>query len=48
VQVFNYQYGARPELVQATSLMAMVLPLIIFFFAQKIFMRGIVITGVEK
>jgi len=48
VQVFNFQYGARPELVQATSLMAMVLPLVIFFFAQKIFMRGVVITGVEK
>jgi multiple sugar transport system permease protein len=48
VQVFNYQYGPRPELIQATSLMAMVLPLLIFFFAQKIFMRGIVVTGVEK
>jgi multiple sugar transport system permease protein len=45
---FNFQYGPRPELVQATSLMAMVLPLIIFFFAQKFFMRGVVITGVEK
>lgn len=48
VQVFNFQYGPRPQLVQATSLMAMVLPLVIFFFAQKIFMRGVVITGVEK
>jgi multiple sugar transport system permease protein len=48
VQLFNYAYGSRPELVQATSLMAMVLPLAIFFVAQKIFMRGVVITGVEK
>lgn len=48
VQVFNFQYGSRPELVQATSLMAMVLPIVIFFFAQKVFMRGVVITGVEK
>ncbi len=48
VQEFNFQYGARPELVQATSLMAMVLPIVIFFFAQKVFMRGVVITGVEK
>ncbi len=48
VQVFNFQYGPHPELIQATSLMAMVLPLIIFFFAQKVFMRGVVITGVEK
>jgi multiple sugar transport system permease protein len=48
VQTFNFQYGSRPELVQATSLMAMVLPLVIFFLAQRIFMRGVVITGVEK
>jgi multiple sugar transport system permease protein len=48
VQVFNFQYGPNPELIQATSLMAMVLPLLIFAFAQKIFMRGVVVTGVEK
>jgi len=48
VQVFNFQYGPRPELIQATSLMAMVLPLLIFVFAQKVFMRGVVITGVDK
>jgi multiple sugar transport system permease protein len=48
VQKFNFAYGAQPELVQATSIMAMVLPLTIFFLAQRIFMRGVVITGVEK
>jgi multiple sugar transport system permease protein len=48
VQIFNFRYSAQPELVQATSLMAMVLPLVIFFFAQKVFMRGVVITGIEK
>jgi multiple sugar transport system permease protein len=48
VQRFNFQYGSSPELVQATSMMAMVLPLVIFFLAQKVFMRGVVITGVEK
>lgn len=48
VQQFNFQYGPHPELIQATSLMAMILPLIIFFAAQRVFMRGVVITGVEK
>jgi len=48
VQVFNFQYGAHPELVQATSLLAMALPLAMFFLAQRFFMRGVVITGVEK
>lgn len=48
VQQFNFQYGPQPQLIQATSLMAMVLPLLIFIFAQKVFMRGVVITGVDK
>lgn len=48
VQVFNFQYGSRPELVQATSLMAMILPIAIFFFTQRIFMKGVVLTGVDK
>ena len=48
VQIFNFRYGPQPELVQATSLMAMIVPLLIFFMAQKVFMRGVVITGVEK
>jgi multiple sugar transport system permease protein len=48
VQVFNARYGSRPDLIQATSLMALVLPVIIFFLAQRFFMRGVVITGVEK
>lgn len=48
VQVFNFQYGSRPELIQATSLMAMVLPILIFFFAQRIFMKGVILTGVDK
>jgi multiple sugar transport system permease protein len=48
VQQFNFIYGPHPELIQATSLMAMVLPLIIFFIAQRAFMRGVVFTGVDK
>ena len=48
IEIFNFQYGPKPQLVQATSLMAMLLPLIIFFAAQRVFMRGVVITGVEK
>jgi multiple sugar transport system permease protein len=48
VQVFNYQYGPRPELVQATSLMALLLPVILFFVAQRFFIQGVVVTGVDK
>jgi len=28
--------------------MSIVVPVLMFFFAQRAFMRGIVITGVEK
>lgn len=41
-------FQTRPDLLMAASLMAMVVPLIIFFLAQRFFMQGIVITGVEK
>lgn len=45
---FNSIHGSSPELVQAATLMTLVIPMIIFFIAQRAFMRGIVITGVEK
>jgi multiple sugar transport system permease protein len=48
MQVFNALFGQRPELLQATAVMAMALPLVAFLSAQRIFMRGVVMTGVEK
>ncbi len=48
IQVFNFQYGSRPHLIQATALMGLTLPVIVFFLAQRVFMRGVVVTGVEK
>ncbi len=45
---FNNLYSGRTNLIQAASLISAVIPLIIFFFAQRIFMQGVVITGVEK
>ena len=45
---FNNLYAARTNLIQAASLISAVIPVIIFFFAQRIFMQGVVITGVEK
>jgi multiple sugar transport system permease protein len=48
MQAFNATYASRPDLVQATAVMAMALPLLVFFLAQRVFMRGVVFTGVEK
>jgi multiple sugar transport system permease protein len=50
LQAFSSQYGSANSgtLTQAASLMAMIVPVAIFFFAQRVFMRGVVISGVEK
>jgi multiple sugar transport system permease protein len=48
LSTFNGIYGQRPELIQAASLMTLILPLILFLAAQRFFIQGIVITGVEK
>jgi len=48
LQRFNATYGRVPNLIQTGALIALVLPVVIFFFAQRVFMQGIVITGVEK
>ena len=41
-------YGQRPELIQAGALATLLVPLILFFLAQRFFVQGIVITGVDK
>jgi multiple sugar transport system permease protein len=48
LSTFNGIYGAQPQLIQAGALMALILPLLLFIFAQRFFVRGIVITGVDK
>lgn len=48
MQVFNALYASQPHLIQATAVMAMALPLLVFFFAQRFFMQGVVVTGVDK
>ena len=38
----------QPTLIQAAALMTMAVPVVVFFLAQRAFMRGVVVTGVEK
>jgi multiple sugar transport system permease protein len=45
---FNGIYGQQPQLIQAGALMALLLPMLLFFVAQRFFVQGIVITGVDK
>jgi multiple sugar transport system permease protein len=50
LQAFSATYSASGTgyLTQAAALMAIVVPVAIFFVAQRAFMRGVVISGVEK
>ena len=45
---FNGLYSSEPELIQAAAIMTMLIPLLIFFFMQRYFMQGVVVTGVDK
>ena len=48
VQEFNFIYGTRGDLIQATSMLALILPVLLFFLAQRFFMQGVKFTGVDK
>jgi multiple sugar transport system permease protein len=48
LQRFFRLFTQQAELLQAASIMSLTIPIIIFFFAQRFFMQGVVITGVEK
>ena len=45
---FNGIYSREPQLILAASIISMIIPLAIFFLAQRAFIQGIVITGVDK
>jgi multiple sugar transport system permease protein len=45
---FNNAFGTQPGMLMAATLMTISVPVIIFFLAQRQFMQGVVMTGVEK
>ena len=48
IQQYNALYASQPTLIQASALMTMAVPIVVFLLAQRAFMRGVVVTGVEK
>jgi multiple sugar transport system permease protein len=48
IATFNALYSQKPTLIEASAILAAIVPVVIFFLSQRAFMRGIVITGVEK
>jgi multiple sugar transport system permease protein len=45
---FNGVYYQNPAFIQAGNMMTLLIPVILFVIFQRVFTRGIVITGVEK
>ena len=45
---FNGIYHARANLIQAGNIMTLLIPVVLFVMFQRVFTRGIVITGIEK
>ncbi|MBI2940177.1 MAG: carbohydrate ABC transporter permease [Chloroflexi bacterium] len=48
LSAFRGEYSTSWHLLMAASLVAMLPPLLVFFFAQKYFIQGVVFTGVKS
>lgn len=48
LRFFNTQYDSSPELIQAGAMLALIIPVIVFLFAQRVFLKGIDLSGVQK
>jgi len=45
---FNNLYTGKQNYIQAVALVSLLVPLVLFAFAQRFFIQGVVITGIEK
>jgi multiple sugar transport system permease protein len=48
IQYYNQTYTFEPYMIQATAIMGLVLPVILFFVGQRVFMRGVVAPSIGK
>lgn len=48
IQSFKALYDQQPHLLQMASVLSLILPVTLFMLAQRYFMGGIVVTGVDK
>jgi len=48
IQDYNAIYASQPQLVQASSLLGLLVPVFLFLIAQRFFIQGSLFTGVEK
>ena len=47
LKLFQNMYGAQWQLMMAASTLAMLPTIVLFFFTQKTFVRGIALTGLK-
>jgi multiple sugar transport system permease protein len=48
LRTFNTLYDSQPNLIQSGSLLALIIPVVVFLFAQRVFLQGIDLSGVQK
>jgi multiple sugar transport system permease protein len=47
LQSFNAVYTNQGNLLMAASTLMVIPPILLFFFAQKLFIQGVVISGIK-
>jgi multiple sugar transport system permease protein len=47
LQSFNALYTNQSNLLMAASTLMIIPPILLFFFAQKLFIQGVVISGIK-
>jgi len=47
LQSFNALYSNQGNLLMAASLLMVLPPVLIFFFAQRLFIQGVVVSGIK-
>lgn len=48
LRTFNTLYDAQPQLIQSGAMLALIIPVVVFLFAQRVFLQGIDLSGVQK
>jgi len=48
LRTFNTLYDAQPQLIQSGAMLALIVPVVVFLLAQRVFLQGIDLSGVQK
>lgn len=48
LRTFNTLYDSQPNLIQSGSMLALIIPVVVFLLAQRVFLQGIDLSGVQK